>query len=136
MGAITPQGQLLTWIQDRAVRGKDLVRFLKHLLAQVPGRILLVWDGLPAHRSQPVKAFLAQDTARRLHLLQLPAYAPELNPQEGIWHYLKDVELKNVVCNSIGELRLELRRAIERLRHKTDVILGCIRQPGYIQQAT
>jgi transposase len=109
------------------------VRFLKHLMAQLPGRILLVWEGLPAHRSQVVKDFLAQGAAHRLQLLQLPAYAPELKPQEGIWHYLKDVELKNVCCGSLDELRLELRRAIERLRYKLDVILGCIRQPGYSQ---
>jgi transposase len=130
MGGITLDGRLLTWIQDRAVKGKDLVRFLKHVLAQIPGNILLIWDGLPAHRSKIVKTFLAQGAAQRLHLLQLPAYAPELNPQEGIWHYLKNVELKNMCCHSLNELRLELRRAIERLRFRVDVILGCIRQPG------
>jgi transposase len=113
-----------------------LVRFRKHLLAQVPGWILLVWDGLPAHRSRPVKDFRAHGVTSRLQLLQLPAYAPELNPQEAIWHYLKDVELSNVCCGSLDDLRLELRRAIARLRYKVDVILGCIRQPGYIQQLT
>lgn len=130
LGAITPVGQLLTWIQDRAVKGKDVVRFLQHVLAHVPGNVLLIWDGLPAHRSGAVKTFLSQGAAKRLHLCQLPAYAPDLNPQEGVWHYLKNVELKNVCCHSLDELRLELRRAIERLRFKVDVLLGCIRQPG------
>jgi hypothetical protein len=41
------------------------------------------------------------------------------------------VELKNVCCQSLSELRRELRKAKERLRHKTHVILGCIRQPGF-----
>jgi transposase len=127
MGAISNTGKLLTWTQDRPVRGTDLVRFLKHVLDQLPGPILFVWDGLPAHRSQPIKDFLATPAAKRLTLLQLPAYAPELNPQEGIWHYLKYVELANVCCHDIDELRLELRRAIQRVRYRLDVILGCLR---------
>jgi len=54
-----------------------------------------------------------------------------LNPDEGIWKHLKYVELKNVCCRSLSELRVELRKAKERLRHKKHVILGCIRQPGF-----
>jgi hypothetical protein len=41
------------------------------------------------------------------------------------------VELKNFCCRSLSELRRELRKAKERLRHKRNVILGCIRQPGF-----
>jgi transposase len=66
-----------------------------------------------------------------VRLEQLPAYAPELNPDEGIWKHLKNVELKNLCCQNIAELRTELRKAKERLRHKVDVIIGCIRQPGF-----
>ena len=58
-------------------------------------------------------------------------YAPDINPEEGIWKYLKCVELKNLCCQSLSELKVELRKAKERLRHKRDVILGCIRQPGF-----
>ena len=46
--------------------------------------------------------------------------------------HLKYVELKNVCCRNLSELRVELRRAKERLRHKRAVILGCIRQPGFV----
>ena len=55
----------------------------------------------------------------------------ELNADEGIWCYLKRVELKNMVCRDLSHLRSELRKATQRLRHKTEVIQGCIRQPGY-----
>jgi transposase len=54
-----------------------------------------------------------------------------LNPDEGVWKHLKYVELKNLCCQSLKELKGELRKAKERLRHKRDVILGCIRQPGF-----
>ena len=52
-------------------------------------------------------------------------------PDEGIWKHFKCVELKNLCCESLAELREELRKAKERLRHKSEIILGCIRQPGF-----
>ena len=128
ISAITPDGRLLTMTQDRAFRGVSIVRFLKHVLRQFSGKLLVIWDGLPAHRGQAVKDFLKQGAAKRLHLEQLPGYAPDLNPDEGIWRYLKQVELANVCCHTLQDLRHELRKAIARLRHKTDIILACFRQ--------
>ena len=98
MGALTTHGHLHTLIQDRSVNGQDVVRFLRYLLRCLPGKLLVVWDGLPAHRGQAVKDFLTQGGAGRIELKRLPAYAPELNPTEGIWSYLKRVELKNRVA--------------------------------------
>jgi transposase len=128
MGAISNAGHFFTRMQDHPVKGPDLVRFLKHILAHLPGHILLIWDGLPAHRSQSVKDFLASGAAKRLTLLQLPGYAPELNPQEGIWRYLKYVELANVCCHNLDELRVALRKAIQHVRYRLHVIVGCLRQ--------
>lgn len=128
ISAITPDGKLYAWTQEESFKGPDIVRFLKHLLRHISGKLLVIWDRLPAHRSRVIKQFLRQGVARRLHLAQLPSYAPELNPDEGVWNYLKRVELKNVCCHTLPELRSELRKAIERLRHKTDVIQGFVRQ--------
>jgi transposase len=131
MSAITLDGKLYMIEQERAFKGEDVVRFLKHLLHQIPGKLLLIWDGSPIHRGGAVKDFLASGASRRLKLEQLPSYAPDLNPDEGVWKHLKCVELKNLCCESLAELRIELRKAKERLRHKREVILGCIRQPGF-----
>jgi transposase len=68
---------------------------LEKLLLVIPGRLLIVWDGLAAHRSRFVKDFLA-GLDGRIHTLALPAYAPELNPVEYIWAHLKQHELPNV----------------------------------------
>ena len=118
-------------MRDRSLRGPDVVRFLQHLLRHIPGKLLVIWDGAPIHRAKVVKDFLAQGGAARIWLEQLPAYAPELNPDEGIWNYLKRVEVRNVCCDDLAELRLELRLAAARLRHKGAVIQGCITQCGY-----
>lgn len=126
IGAITPDGDLYIMTQQRAFKGPDIVRFLRHLLRHIDGDLLIIWDGLPAHHGQAVKGFLSQGAARRVHLERLPGYAPDLNPTEGIWHYLKGVELRNLCCHDLSELRYELRKAVARLRHKPDVIRGCI----------
>jgi transposase len=131
MSAITLEGKLYMIEQERAFKGKDVVRFLKHLLRQIPGKLLIIWDGSPIHRGRAIKDFLASGASRRLKLEQLPGYAPDLNPDEGVWKHLKCVELKNLCCKSLKELKVELRKAKERLRHKRDVILGCIKQPGF-----
>jgi transposase len=131
MSGITLEGKLLMMEQERAFKGEDVVRFLKHALRQIGGKLLVIWDGSPIHRAKVLKTFLKERAAARVQLEQLPGYAPELNPDEGIWKHLKCVELKNVCCRRLSELKVELRRAKERLRHKRDVILGCIRQPGF-----
>jgi transposase len=131
ISGITPTGQLLLQMRERSLRGPDVVRFLQHLLRHIPGKLLVIWDGASIHRAQVVKDFLAHGGATRIWLEQLPAYAPELNPDEGLWNHLKRIELRNLCCGDLGELRLELRLAAARLRHQRAVIQGCIRQCGY-----
>jgi len=132
ISAISLEGKLLMMEQEeRSFKSQDVVRFLRHLLGQIPGKLLVIWDGSPIHRGRAVKDFLASRASLRLQLEQLPGYAPDLNPDEGIWKHLKYVELKNLCCQSLSELKVELRKAKERLRHKRDIILGCIRQPGF-----
>jgi transposase len=130
MGGITPEGKLYLMVPERAYLGEDGVGFLKHLVRHIAGKLLVLWDGAPIHRSWVVKEYLSNGAAHRIHLEQFPGYAPELNPAEGIWNYLKRVKLKNSCCQSVSHLSYELRKAKERLRHKTNIILGCIRQPG------
>ena len=91
ISGITPAGQLLLQMQDRSLRGPDVVRFLQHLLRHIPGQLLVIWDGAPIHRAQVVKDFLAQGGAARIWLERLPAYAPELNADE--WRPSKDRDI-------------------------------------------
>lgn len=125
MGGITFSGRLLFRVQKHSVHQDDVVRFLRHLLSEIAGVILVVWDGASIHTNRRVKQFVAEESEGRLILEQLPPYAPELNPSEGIWNYLKNREMKNQTCSDLEDLRHKLRRAIARLRHKHAVIRGC-----------
>jgi transposase len=132
ISAITPDGRLFTRVQDEAFRGPAVVDFLRHLLRQLPGKLLVVWDGAPIHRAQVVKDFLTAGAALRLQFVQLPSYAPDLNPDEGVWNHLKRVELKNRCCQDLDELRWELGLAIRRLRRRPQVLAACVAQCGYV----
>jgi transposase len=131
MGGLTPDGRLFLQTQDHAYRSPDVVRFLRVLLRKVRGKLLVIWDGAPIHRGQPLKDFLHAGAAKRLHLERLPGYAPELNPAEGLWNYLKRVELGNVCCPDLPALTTALRRGKERLRHKRSLLRACVAECGY-----
>jgi transposase len=131
ISGLTQTGRLLVQGRRQAFRGPAIVGFLQHLLRHLPGKLLVIWDGAPIHRAQPVKDFLAQGAAARLQLEQLPGYAPDLNPDEGVWHYLKHVELRNLCCADLNELGIELDLAVKRLRRKARVLRGCIAECGY-----
>jgi len=132
IGALTSEGRLLTWTHEKTVNGESAVAFLKHLLQEIPGKLLVIWDGAMIHRCRAVKRFLSEGAASRLQLLRLPGYAPELNPVEGVWRWLKRVALANVCCDDLFELRYELQLALAKLRYRSLVLKGCLDRVGYL----
>lgn len=131
MSGIVGDDELVFLVQECAFNSEGVVRFLQQMLSQIPGLLLVIWDGSPIHRGQPVKDFLATEEGQRLWVEQLPGYAPDLNPDEGVWNYLKRVELRNQCCANLGVLRQTLALAFERLRHNVPIIHACIRHAGY-----
>jgi transposase len=132
ISGITLDGRLFLQVRAGSYDAAGVVGFLRVLLRKISGKVVVIWDGSPIHRGQPIKDFLKRGAAKRLHLEQLPGYAPDLNPDEGIWNYLKRVELGNVCCRELDQVQRELIRARERLRHKKKIIKSCSRQCGYL----
>ena len=130
IGALTPEGKMCIQMQDHSYKGPDVVHFLQLLLREIPGKLLIIWDGASIHRCQAIKDFLAKGGAKRIHLERLPGYAPELNPQEGVWNLLKRVELKNVCCLDVQQIETQVRRAKERLRHRRPILRQCFAHAG------
>ena len=133
IGAITPEGRLFTKVQHHAVKSVDIIGFVARLLTQIAGKLLIVWDGATIHRSKLLKAFVLachQREPGRVLVESLPGYAPDLNPEEGIWRYLKYTEMANLCCHNIEHLRYEFIKARERLRHKKQIIQACFRHAG------
>ncbi len=132
ISAITLDGRLFLQVRQDNYDGEAVVAFLRLLLCKIRGQLLVIWDGSPIHHGQAVKDFLSAGATKRLQLEQLPGYAPDLNADEGIWNYLKRVELANVCAADLGDLRHHLLRAGVRLRRKPEVIRACSRQCGYL----
>lgn len=70
--------------------------FLCDLLRHLRNPVVLVWDRLPVHRAHALQEFFLR--RRRLHPVLLPPYAPELNPVETLWAYLKQNPLANLAA--------------------------------------
>ena len=130
MSAITPQGWLFTRTRYEALNGMDSVHFLTHVHSQTERKLLVIWDGSPIHRNMDVRDYLANGAAKHIHLERLPAYAPDLNPDEGTWRHLKRVELSNVCCTDLLDLHSQVYSAVSRLRRKPRIIQSFFAQAG------
>ncbi len=130
MGGMTPLGKVYTLVRQESLNGLHSIEFLTHLLRVAGRRLLVIWDGSPIHRRVAVKEFVS-GTGGDLWLEALPGYAPDLNPwDEGGWHYLKDVEMRNLVCRDLEELHQEFHLAVERLRQKSHLVQSFFAQAG------
>jgi len=99
--------------------------FLRQLLNNVHGPVIVVWDRLNAHRSLKVKKFV-ESTNGRLTLEYFPPYAPELNPIEYGWAHLKGHVLANCAPKNAEELFASAKKGICTTRRRKDVLSGCI----------
>src|SRR5918992_763165 len=128
--ALSPEGKRYCLSQDHALTSEEVVACLEPRLREVPGRRGSLWDGAPMPRSQVMKECLAPGAAQRVHVDRLPAYAPELNPGEGLWAQLTGVELRKLCCVNLPHLRRELRDAVKRVRRKPRLLKGCFQGAG------
>lgn len=100
-----------------AIKSAQVIGFLQALHRQLPGKILLLWDGAASHGSRLVTAYV-QAQAPWLHVERLPAYAPELNPVEYLWAYWKKHELANFCPKEVWQLSHAASQALKRIRRR------------------
>lgn len=111
------------------VRTPHVVRFLEHLHRFVPGPVVLIWDRLNQHRSVAVREW-AEAHAEWISLEFLPAYAPELNPVEALWSWVKGSQMANWSAETLARVRQRLRRASGRARHRPHLLWGFLAKAG------
>jgi len=89
----------------------------------------LLWDGLPAHRSRAMAAWLRRQRSW-LVVEPLPGYAPKLNPVEALWASLKGVELANLAGDTLEEVTAAAERGIQRIRSTHHLAFSFLRHCG------
>jgi transposase len=117
-------GLLLQLHPDQSVNQDRVIEFLRQLLRQLRGHIVLVWDRLAAHRGAKVRKFLQKHP--RLHIEFLPAYAPELNPVEYLWSWLKTNPLANRCSPDLDQLTDDILNGSQPLFNNQHLLRGFV----------
>jgi transposase len=108
-------------IHEESIKSAQVTGFPDRLQWHVKGKILIIWDGLPAHRSRMVAQYLSEQQGRIL-VERLPAYAPELNPIEYLWGNVKGNDPANFSPKELCELSKAAREALIRKGRRPKLI--------------
>lgn len=125
--ALTLSGKIYKRHFEGSIKSKNLIETLEHVQRQIPGKIILIWDQARIHLSKITKAYLHEQP--EIHVEELPAYAPELNPEEYCHGNVKQ-HLKNARPASKQEIRSMINRGFARLRRRPDLLLGFFHAAG------
>jgi transposase len=115
-------------LQRANVKHGDVMKFLRSIRRQLGRRLIVVLDRLNAHRSAARKLISESPNVYRFEWL--PAYAPELNPVEGVWNQTKYADLANAVPADIESLGAEVRRSLEQAGSSGRLLKGFFRRAG------
>lgn len=132
IGAITVSpmrrrvGLVYQMLADNAnYRGGSIVRFVSAVRARLSAPMVVVWDRIPIHSCSSVEQHLSAEPGVTSELF--PPYAPEINPTDGVWRYIKHIRLANYTPPSLGVLRGRVTAELENLRNRADLLESFIR---------
>jgi len=120
--AISPAGKLIFRIEKGKVNAERHIEFIKKIMKQHPHRkLIVIEDSAPVHKAKKVDKFIEQNK-KRLAVYRLPSYAPELNPTEHVWAYLKVHELKTHQAQNTEELKHLTKRKMQSIQRRKELI--------------
>ncbi len=117
---------LLLHLQEQSVKEDALIAFVNDLHQQVQGPVVLLWDGLPAHRSKRVQAHI-QANSDWLSVVRFPGYAPELNPVEYLWSSIKGKHVANACPDTLEQLQRPLLAAHAQIQEDESLLVGFLK---------
>lgn len=109
-------------------RGPSFVAFLDDLRRKIHGPLTLLWDEIPIHRAQTVRCFLNKH--RTMVIEEFPPYAPELNPVDYVWAYVKYSRLANYAPPNLDVLRHKVTAEFRRLQSRPDLLRSFFKHTG------
>ena len=124
------RAQLFFQVKPDSYNTESLMGFLEDLRRHFRGRkVILVWDGLPAHRSRAMTEYVHRQR-RWLTVERLPGYAPELNPVESLWGNVKGQELANLCADNLGHATAALTTGMSRVRRSQQLCFSFLKHAG------
>lgn len=109
------------------IKSPQIVHFLGHLRRQLRRKLLVIWDGLKAHRSRLVQHYV-EASQGAIRLAFLPAYAPELNPAEYVWGYCKQHEIGNFCPDDLAQLGWFARGRLRSMQRRRTLVTAFWKQ--------
>jgi hypothetical protein len=124
----------LTRLYFRIIPGsfndERLIQFVRQLRTSFRAtNVILVWDGLPSHRSVKMKRYL-EEQRRWLRVVRLPSYAPEVNPVESMWANISGQELANRSVDGLGDMMDSVQRGLSRVKSQRKLLQSFLRHAG------
>lgn len=118
--------RLFFTLKKGSIRTEEILSFLASLRRLIRGKVILVWDNLPAHKGKAVKQYVNKNWFW-LSVEHLPPYAPELNPVELLYANLKGTSLANFIPMTMEELKSKVYRSSNKIRRTPTTLKGFIR---------
>lgn len=129
ISAVSPVGELRFMVTDKRMNAAVFCEFLERLMHGEDDPVIVVVDGHPAHKSAKVRQLLDQYEGR-LRLYILPAYSPELNPDELVWNWVKSQHVgKDSGIRNKEDLMEAVRSALHSLQKKASLIKRFFEHP-------
>ncbi|MEQ1933858.1 MAG: IS630 family transposase [Fimbriimonadaceae bacterium] len=113
---------------DTNYNGHSIARFVDLLCERLDAPVVLVWDSIPIHSAKPVKSMLRR--RKNLTLRMFPKYAPELNPADKVWGYIKYGRLANYTPMDLEELRESVKSEMLALKRRPKLLHSFIQRAG------
>ncbi len=128
ISAVTAQGLLRFSTYIGSFTAPLFIEFCKKLLADTDGPVYLIVDGHPTHKAKVVKQFVAA-TEGRLKLFVLPAYSPQLNPDEWVWKNVKHDRVGRTTPRTAEEFKANVISALRRLQKLPHLVRAFFADP-------
>ena len=123
MSAISKSGRLIFTLHEKRIASKEIIHFLEQMLKHHKRRhLVVVMDKAPPHTSKMTKEYIS--TQKRLHVFYLPPYSPDFNPDEQVWNYLKNEELKSHQARTKDEIKMLAQNKLESMSKNPKLLRG------------
>ncbi|MFF4761013.1 transposase [Streptomyces sp. NPDC001292] len=116
--------------REEAGSSRDFRDLVVRARIQLGGPIVLVRDNVRLHLTAGMKEFIDAN-ADWLTVFQLPAYAPDLNPTEGVWAMVKR-DIGNLAAADLGQITKAVKRRLKKIQYRPDLLDGCLTGTGLL----
>jgi hypothetical protein len=105
---------------DGGMNASECLYWLYEIHRYYRRKVIMVWDGLPAHRA--AETIMDQERPGWFEYHYFPSYAPELNPVEPCWHHTKNIEMANYTAKNKDELARKIFQATENINKNKQLL--------------